>query len=159
MPVLIRAIEKTDINNPDGPKKWYPTQVTAAQVDENQVAMDIAEETTLNPSEAMMALRQLRKVVLRHLLAGESVKLGDWGSFSISLTSAGGAATKAEVNANSIKKVNLKFRPSESFKADLQKATFTWVEKLADGRSSGSTSGTEPGTGEDDDDSGQGTFG
>lgn len=96
MTILLRTIAKIDINNPDGPKKWYPTQVTTAQVDETQVAMDIAEETTLNPSEAMMALRQLRKVVLRHLLAGESVKLGDWGSFSISLTSAGGAATKGE---------------------------------------------------------------
>lgn len=59
----------------------YVTQVTTAQADETQVAMDLAEETTLPPSEAMMAIRQLRKVLLRRLLGGESVKQGNWGRY------------------------------------------------------------------------------
>ena len=44
-------------------------------VDESEVAMLIAEETTLNPMEAAMAIRQLRKVMQRLLLDGKSVKL------------------------------------------------------------------------------------
>ncbi|WP_294470517.1 DNA-binding protein [uncultured Bacteroides sp.] len=114
-------------------KKWYITQVTTAQMGETQVAMDLADETTLNPSEAMMAIRQLRKILLRRLLGGESVKLGNWGSFSISVSSLG-VNTKEEVNARNIKGINLNFLPDEAFKTDLQKATYAWVDKLAEGR-------------------------
>ena len=64
--------------------------------------MELADETTLNPSEAMMAIRQLRKILLRRLLGGESVKLGNWGSFSVTLSSLG-VPTKEEVNAKNIK--------------------------------------------------------
>ena len=95
--------------------------------------MELADETTLNPSEAMMAIRQLRKILLRRLLGGESVKLGNWGSFSVTLSSLG-VPTKEEVNAKNIKSVNLNFQPDEAFKTDLQKATFAWVDKLAEGR-------------------------
>lgn len=107
--------------------------MTAAQVDETQVAMDLADETTLNPSEAMMAIRQLRKILLRRLLGGESVKLGNWDSFNITLSSTG-AETKEAVTARNIKGVNLNFQPDEAFKTDLQKTTFAWVDKLAEGR-------------------------
>lgn len=134
MAILVKPVKRHNPTDPDAPQKWYVTQVTAAQVDETQVAMDLAEETTLNPSEAMMAIRQLRKVLLRRLLGGESVKLGNWGSFSVTISSTG-TDTKEEVKANNIKSVNLNFQPDEAFKADLQKATFAWVDKLAEGRS------------------------
>lgn len=133
MAILVKPVQRVNPNDAEAPKKWYVTQVTTAQVDETQVAMDLADETTLNPSEGMMAIRQFRKILLRHLLAGESVKLGNWGSFSITLSSTG-VDTKEEVNARNIKAVNINFQPDEAFKADLQKATFAWVDKLAEGR-------------------------
>ncbi len=142
MAILVKPIQRVNPQAPTEGKKWYVTQVTTALVDETQVAMDLAEETTLNPSEAMMAIRQLRKIVLRRLLAGESVKLGNWGSFSVTLSSMG-VATKEEVNAKNIKSVNLNFQPDADFKADLQKATYAWVDKLAEGRSGTEESGSE----------------
>lgn len=81
----------------------------------------------------MMAIRQLRKVLLRRLLGGESVKQGNWGSFSVTISSTG-ADTKEDVTARNIKNVNLNFQADEAFKNDLQKATFAWVDKLAEGR-------------------------
>lgn len=129
MAILVKPIQRRNPQDDKAPKKWYVTQVTATQVDETQVAMDLSEETTLNPSEAMMAIRQLRKVLLRHLLSGESVKLGNWGSFSITVTSTG-SDTKEEVSARNIKSINLNFQPDAEFKADLQKASFAWVDKL-----------------------------
>ena len=89
MAILVKPVQRVNPSDEDAPKKWYVTQVTTAQVDETQVAMDLADETTLNPSEAMMAIRQLRKILLRRLLGGESVKLGNWGSFSVPLSSTG----------------------------------------------------------------------
>lgn len=123
MAILVKPVKRHNPTAPEAPQKWHVTQVTTAQVDETQVAMDLAEETTLNPSEAMMAIRQLRKVLLRRLLGGESVKQGNWGSFSVTISSTG-ADTKEDVTARNIKNVNLNFQPDEAFKNDLQKATF-----------------------------------
>mgnify|MGYP000514818707 FL=1 len=133
MAILVKPVQRINPLDKEAPKKWYVTQVTTAQADETEVAMELADETTLNPSEAMMAIRQLRKILLRRLLGGESVKLGNWGSFSVTLSSLG-VPTKEEVNAKNIKSVNLNFQPDEAFKTDLQRATFAWVDKLAEGR-------------------------
>ncbi|MEG1562659.1 MAG: DNA-binding protein [Bacteroides sp.] len=140
MAILVKPVQRANPLKADAPKKWYVTQVTTAQVDETQVAMDLADETTLNSSEAMMAIRQLRKILLRRLLGGESVKLGNWGSFSITLNSLG-ADTKEAVTTRNIKGVNLNFQPDDAFKADLQKATYAWVDKLAEGRAATETPG------------------
>ena len=57
-------------------------------VHEKQVASQIADETTLNRKEAEMALAQLEKVLIRELLAGNSVQLDDWSSFNLTCNSA-----------------------------------------------------------------------
>lgn len=116
-------MQRANPNDEDAPKKWYVTQVTAAQVDETQVAMDLADETTLNPSEAMMPIRQLRKILIRRLLGGESMKLGNWSSFSVTLSSTG-AETKEAVTARNIKSVNLNFQPG-SLPAAARMQTYT----------------------------------
>lgn len=134
MAILIKPVQRVNPLKPKDPQRWYVTQVTTAQVDETQVAMDLADETTLNPSEAMMAIRQLRKILLRRLLGGESVKLGNWGSFSVTLSSTP-ADKKEDLTARNIRSVNLNFHPDEAFKTDLQKVQFAWVDKLAEGRS------------------------
>lgn len=77
MSIFLKAVQRINPSHPDEPKKWYPVQYTTKMVDESEVAMLIAEETTLNPMEAAMAIRQLRKVMQRLLLDGKSVKLGD----------------------------------------------------------------------------------
>ena len=77
MAILVKPIQRYIPGDDEGPRKWYITQVTAALVDETQIAIDMAEGTTLDPSEALMALRQLRKVLLRRLLSGESVRMGN----------------------------------------------------------------------------------
>ncbi|MDR1004187.1 MAG: DNA-binding protein, partial [Prevotellaceae bacterium] len=56
-------------------------------------------------------------------------KLGNWGSFSVSLHTAG-AATQKELKTTAIKGVNMVFHPSDAVKAELQKSNFVWLEKL-----------------------------
>ena len=78
-----------------------------------------------------MAIRQLRKMVVAQLFNGNSVKLGNWGSFSVSLKTTG-ADSKADVSAKNIEQVNIRFTPGSELKADLQKAKFTWINKDSD---------------------------
>lgn len=98
-------------------------------MDDKEVARLIADETTLNPKEAEMAIAQLEKVLLNLLKGGYSVKMGDWASFSVSVNSRG-VATKDEVTANLIEKVNVNCRFSPSFKESINKAEFVPADKF-----------------------------
>ena len=111
-------MQRANPNDEDAPKKWYVTQVTAAQVDETQVAMDLADETTLNPSEAMMPIRQLRKILIRRLLGGESVKLGNWSSFSVTLSSTGAETKEAVRPQHQVRKPQLPARLASRSRPD-----------------------------------------
>jgi predicted histone-like DNA-binding protein len=94
------------------------------------LALLLADETTLNPKEAEMAIYQLFKVTIIQLLEGHTVELGDMGSFYVT-ASTEGSETEKEVTANKIKGLNLRFRVSKGFKVELKKATFIDISSLS----------------------------
>jgi predicted histone-like DNA-binding protein len=98
-------------------------------IKEKKVAELLADETTLNPKEAEMTLFQLFKVIIRLLLDGHTVQLGELGSFRVTARGEG-SETEAEVNASKIKSVHIHFTPSESLREQLSKATFKDVDSL-----------------------------
>lgn len=113
-------------------------------INETKVADLIADETTLNPAEALMAIRQLRKVLQRLLLDGHSVQLGDWGTFSSTLSSSGTDA-KEELTARSIKKININFQAGSDLKAAIQKADILRLDKMMEGKGGTTGGGSEEG--------------
>ena len=90
---------------------------------EKQVAKEIADETTLNPKEAEMAIYQFQKVLTKALLDGKTVQLGELGSFQLTIKSKG-VEKESNVTASLIEKVNLRFAPSIEMKTNLKKAQF-----------------------------------
>lgn len=147
MSILINSVQRRNPSKPEEPLKWYPVQNSTGLVDETQVAELIADETTLNPAEALMAIRQLRKVTERLLLDGHSVRLGNWATINVTLHSTG-AATKAELTARNIQRVNVNMQPGEGFLTAMQKAEFVWLDKLAN--SGGNSTPSTPDEGGDD---------
>ena len=109
--------------------KWYASVKTIKQVDDKEVAKLIADETTLNPKEAEMAIAQLQKVVLQLLKGGYSVKLGDWASFYLTVSS-DGVSSPELVTANLIKQVNVRCRFGKEFKDSLSKTEFVPASKF-----------------------------
>ncbi len=132
MTILVKPVQRVNPKDVTAEKKWYPVQNTVRQVDESEVAAEIADETTLNASEALMAIRQLRKILLRHLLNSESVKLGDWGGFRTTLGTVG-AVNREELSSRHIRSVKIVFQPGKDLKSAMQKATFSWLDKMAGG--------------------------
>ena len=128
MAILLKTIGRKSPIDKGAPVKYYPVQTTIRQVDETTVAEQIADETTLNPAEALMAIRQLRKILVRQLLSSNSVKLGNWGSFSVTLSTTG-AETAEMVKATNVKQVNVRFTAGTELKEALQKAEFEWFER------------------------------
>lgn len=132
MSIFLNAVQRFNPLKPDEPKKWYPVQYTVKLVEETEVAELLADETTLNPMEAQMTIRQFRKVLQRLLLDGKSVRLGNWGTFSVTLSTEG-AATREELTARNVKTVHINFQPGEDLKAAMQKADFVWLDKAISG--------------------------
>lgn len=132
MAILLKKVARKNPQEPEASPLYYPVQNTIKQVDETTVAELIADETTLNPAEALMAIRQLRKVMVRELLNSNSVKLGNWGSFSITLNCKGSDSPQ-KVTASNVEKVNIRFTPGQELKESLQKAEFEWFERSKTG--------------------------
>lgn len=128
MPILLKTVGRRNPSLPDAPLKFYPVQKTVKMIDENTVAELIAEETTLNPAEVLMAIRQLSKVLLRELMNSNSVQLGNWGSFGITLSSTG-SETAELVKDTNVKRVNVRLISGTEMKQELLKAQFKWIEK------------------------------
>lgn len=96
---------------------------SVSKVNEKQVAQRIADETTLNPKEAEMAIYQLLKVLKLELINGNTVELGDWGSFYLTINS-DGVEDESKVTANQVKQVNVRFRAGKDLRETINKAEF-----------------------------------
>jgi len=127
MPILLNRIERSNPQTKN--KKWYATIKTLAQIKEKAVAKQIADETTINPKEAEMALAQLEKVLINNLLSSNSVQLGDWGSFHLTCNSEG-MDTREAVTAKAVKGLNIRFKPGKALKDALKNPSFVFTDKL-----------------------------
>ena len=122
MSIIYNKVERINLKDPKQ-KKWYPVIKSTGQVKEKEVAKLLADETTLNPKEAEMAVSQLMKVVANLLLNGKTVQLGELGSFRITAKTEA-SDKKEEVTAAKIKKVNVRFSESGELKNAMEKAKF-----------------------------------
>ena len=129
MPILFNKVERANPQNRTAPKKWFPVLRTITRITDKQVAKEIADETTLNPKEAEMAISQLQKILLRNLLASNSVQLGDWGTFYLTCNGTG-SDTKEGVTAGSITNLNIRFLPGKELNEGLKGASFVPAENL-----------------------------
>ena len=123
MALIYNRVQRKNPMKPDEPAKWYPVLKTTKMVREKEVAKEIADETTLNPKEAEMALSQFQKIMIRTLLNGQSVQLGDWGSFYLTLHTEG-SDTEAEATAAKVKKINIRFTAGKELREAIAKASF-----------------------------------
>ncbi len=131
MALFYNKVQRKNPAKQSDPGKWYPVLRSVTQVTEKEVGKRIADETTLNPKEAEMAISQLLKVLKSELLAGNTVKLGDWGTFYLTVNS-NGVATEQEVTATLIKQVNINFLAGDELRDSLDKAEFKPASSLTD---------------------------
>jgi predicted histone-like DNA-binding protein len=129
MSVFYNKVERGNPMNLSAGKKWYAVLRTISQIEEKEVAKLISDETTLNRKEAEMALDQFEKILLRLLLDGHSVQLGDWGSFHLTCNSKP-SDSKQEVSAGNIQNLNIRFTPGKELKAAIQQAELSCSETI-----------------------------
>jgi len=129
MAVFYNKVERVNPSDTKAAKKWYAVIKSLGQIGEKEVAKQIADETTLNRKEAEMALAQFEKILIRLLTDGHTVQLGDWGSFRLTCSSKG-HDRREDVNAESIKSINIRFTPGIELKEAIQKTSLISTETM-----------------------------
>lgn len=121
MAIFYNKIQRANPSNPTGPKKWYLALKSLGQKRTKEVAKLMADETTMNPKEAEVAMYELVKALKFLLKEGDTVQLDDLGTFYITANSSA-SDTEEGVTAHSCTKLNIRFRPDAEFQAEINKA-------------------------------------
>jgi predicted histone-like DNA-binding protein len=123
MPVKYHVVARGKPGDPNAPKKYYPVIKSTGRVTQRDLARQAAEISTLSSADLAAALEIFLTIIPRELADGNIVALGDFGSFSLRVSSEG-AETEEAVSAHAIKRVVAGFRPGKQFKKLLGDAEF-----------------------------------
>lgn len=104
-------------------KKWYANAVTTAKVGQKEIAKTIASKSSLTMGDVANVIQNLLEELPRELVKGNSVKLGDFGSFRISISSEG-TENEKDFNASMIKDVRIIFTPGAEIKKAIEDISF-----------------------------------
>lgn len=103
--------------------KQIAVQVNKGMISLDQIATEIAEDTSLGVGDVKSALTHLQIIIGRYLPMGYSIDLGDVGTLSPRIKSKS-IPMGEEYKASYIKSLNARFLPSRTLKDKLNRAGF-----------------------------------
>ncbi|MEM9424436.1 MAG: HU family DNA-binding protein [Spirochaetota bacterium] len=129
MPIPFTSIEKTlNIGPQKGQKKHFASTYSTGEINIEGLTEEIGKISTVSGADIRAVLYALVDVLPRHLSEGQIIRLGELGSFRISISSQGEDSPE-KVTAHSIKKARLLFNPGKHLQEMLQ--NIRYVKKAA----------------------------
>ena len=122
-----RLISKKNPRDPNASAKYYALGTTSGEVGVRELADRITESSTVTSIDTLAVLEALLKVISRKLANGRIVRLGDLGTFRLTLKSEGSDQPE-NFNNTMIKGTKLHFRPGKLFKNVLKNIVFAKVK-------------------------------
>lgn len=117
-----KLVEKANPQNRKE-KKWYANPINQGIVSKYQLSKKIAGNSSLSRREVNNVLDNLIVELPKHLMAGNSVKLGDFGTLRLSI-SGDGSNSPNNYSPTNIKKVKIIFTPGSVMKDELDNMQF-----------------------------------
>ena len=116
MAVKYTVIERPVPGDASAPRKWYAKAKADGDLTFRDLSKEIAQgSTTVSDTDVMAVLNDLIKVLGRNLANGKIVRLGDFGSFQISISS-DGAEQESSFHPKLIRSAKIQFRPGRDLK-------------------------------------------
>ncbi|RRD62799.1 HU family DNA-binding protein [Tannerella forsythia] len=115
---MIKYVIQEKKNPLNGEVKYYPQIAPATPMTINQIIKRVEKRSTVSSADVKAVLDALQYEVIDALESGNSVRLGDLGSFRLTIK-ADGMATAAEAKkqgAKLIKQVNVQFTKSTAMR-------------------------------------------
>ena len=127
MSITYNIVQRGEPGVPGGGElKYYATANATGEVDIYELSELIEMISTVSDIDVSGVLRSFVKVVPRELAKGNIVRLGDFGSFRVGISSQG-HPTEEEVSDKSVTKRRIIFTPGPILKRALLTLTFTKV--------------------------------
>lgn len=126
MAIKYNVIQKAYPGDPTGPKKFYANSIADGEISLRRLSKEIAQTSSVSESDVYASLIDLAKMLAKHLADGKIVRLGDFGSFQIIISSEG-ADSISKVTSASIKNAKILFRPGIDLRETL--ATLKYEKK------------------------------
>jgi predicted histone-like DNA-binding protein len=123
MALNLKKVERINPVNRDQ-KKWYLIKDTGRSIDLDAIAEEIQSRSAMTKGDILAVLSNLVQVLPLHLKNGDSVRLGSFGSFRLTVTS-NGAETAAELTARNVKGTRVVFVAGTELKRELGGITYS----------------------------------
>lgn len=123
----LKLIQKGNPQKPTAKKKWYATTVNQGMIKKRAISKEIANRSLLTQGDISNVIDNLIDELPKYLVAGNSVKLGEFGSFRLSV-SGGGAESKEKFQTTMIKKVKVIFTPGRELRKVFQGIDFEIIK-------------------------------
>ncbi|ATA73784.1 HU family DNA-binding protein [Capnocytophaga canis] len=104
-------------------KKFYANAIISSKVEQKDIAKTISSKSSLTAGDIANVIQNLLEELPKELLKGNSVKLGDFGTFRISISSEG-VENEKDFNASMIKDVRIIFTPGVEMKKAIEGISF-----------------------------------
>jgi predicted histone-like DNA-binding protein len=114
MGVNYKSVPKKNPGNQAAPAKYYAQVVSSGEMTLRDLAKQISLISTVSTADTMAVLENLLTVIPMAMADGKIVRLGEFGSYNLTVKS-DGTATEAELSVNQIKKRSVKFRAGKIF--------------------------------------------
>lgn len=131
MPVQYVLIEKGNPSKPEEPKKYYAQAKSSGEITYKTLAKEIASRSSLNAGDVFNVLEVLTQVMNREISDGRIIRLGDFGSLQLSLSSEG-VDVAEKFNASHIRGNKILFRPGKDLKAIMNNLEYKKVAEIAE---------------------------
>jgi len=118
-----KLIERGNPGDITAPKKWYASPVKTGTVTQKSLAKEISSRSSLTSGDVANVVQNLLDLLPTKLIEGNSVQLGDFGTFRISFSSEG-AETTGEFTTDKIKGLKILFTPGTDFKKEFSSIKF-----------------------------------
>jgi predicted histone-like DNA-binding protein len=119
MSIKFKSVQKVNPQDITAPRKFYAKATNASITDLSELAELVAFNSSMSKTDCYAVLMGLETFVIRELERGRNVRLGELGTYKVSLNSEG-RDTEEEVDSFTIKKARINFTPGAGFKKMLK---------------------------------------
>jgi len=123
MSIKYKVLPRKNPRDLEAPEKFYAAAIADGEVDLEQLAELIAYQCTVTDSDCYAVLTALEQNIVNELKQGRIIKLGRLGNFQVGLSS-DGKTFPEEVNASSIRKNRVLFRPGKRLRTMLNDLSY-----------------------------------
>ena len=122
MSIKLKKIQRANPQNRQE-RKWYLVQERSGSVKLADIAVEIANRSSLTFGDVQSVLRNLLETLPMYIRLGQTIHLEGFGSFHIAVGSAG-KANPTDLTAHDVRSTRLIFTPSVEMKKSLEGLSF-----------------------------------